>query len=70
MAREFSGMGHWYTCENGHPFTDDECGTPMQMARCLECGAAVGGRNHAPAEGVRRADDIEGLVRDVDQLGI
>ena len=23
----------------------------MQMARCPECGAAVGGSNYAPAEG-------------------
>jgi hypothetical protein len=70
MSREFSGTGHWYTCENDHPFTIGECGMPVQMARCPECGAAVGGSNHAPAQGVRRADEIEGLARDVGRIGI
>ncbi|KAK7755474.1 hypothetical protein SLS62_002403 [Diatrype stigma] len=70
MAREFSGTGHWYTCENGHPFTVGECGMPMQQARCPECGGPVGGSNHQPAEGVRRAEDIEELARGVRELGI
>ena len=26
MASEFSGTGHWYYCENNHPFTVGECG--------------------------------------------
>ncbi|KAF2858127.1 P-loop containing nucleoside triphosphate hydrolase protein [Piedraia hortae CBS 480.64] len=42
----------WYTCVNGHPFAVGECGMPMQLARCPECGASVGGTNHRPAEGV------------------
>ncbi|KAI0835276.1 hypothetical protein F5Y06DRAFT_289184 [Hypoxylon sp. FL0890] len=70
MAREFSGTGHWYFCQNGHPFTVGECGMPMQMARCPECGAPVGGANHAPAEGVRLAEDIENLARGVEGMGI
>jgi hypothetical protein len=70
MAREFSGTGHWYRCENGHPFTIGECGMAMQLARCPECGAAVGGQNHQSAAGVERADDIEQLARRVDNLGV
>ncbi|KAI2609251.1 hypothetical protein GGR54DRAFT_382142 [Hypoxylon sp. NC1633] len=70
MAREFSGTGHWYTCENGHPFTVGECGMPMQTARCPECGAPVGGSDHRPVEGVQRADDIEGLAHEVARMGI
>lgn len=59
MSKEFSGTGHWYKCANGHPFTVGECGMPMQTARCPQCGAPIGGRNHAPAAGVQRAEDIE-----------
>ncbi|KAI1103087.1 hypothetical protein F4804DRAFT_245949 [Jackrogersella minutella] len=70
MSREFSGTGHWYHCENGHPFTIGECGMPMQQARCPECGAAVGGAAHVPAQGVHRADDIENLARGVGGMGI
>ena len=32
----------------------------MQLARCPECGAAVGGQSHAMAEGVTRATHMEG----------
>lgn len=59
MAREFRGTGHWYTCQNGHLFTVGECGMPMQLARCPQCGANVGGQSHRPAAGVSRADDLE-----------
>ncbi|MCJ1286467.1 hypothetical protein MMC26_005812 [Xylographa opegraphella] len=59
MAQSFQGTGHWYYCANGHPFTVGECGMPMQTSRCPQCGATVGGANHRPADGVRRADDLE-----------
>ncbi|KAI0013665.1 hypothetical protein F4779DRAFT_625159 [Xylariaceae sp. FL0662B] len=68
MAAEFSGTGHWYTCENNHPFTVGECGMPMQLARCPECGAPVGGQSHRPAEGVRHATEVEELARDLGGL--
>ncbi|ORY69045.1 uncharacterized protein BCR38DRAFT_455826 [Pseudomassariella vexata] len=70
MAGEFLGTGHWYTCERGHPFTVGECGMPMEMAQCPECGAPVGGAHHTPAQGVRRADEIERLAQEVEQMGI
>lgn len=59
MALEFRGTGHWYYCENGHPFTIGECGMPMEIARCPQCGASVGGQGHQAVEGVRRAVDLE-----------
>lgn len=59
MSKEFSGTGHWYRCINGHPFTVGECGMPMQLALCPECGANVGGQSHRPTEGVTHANDIE-----------
>lgn len=33
---------------------------PMELARCPECGAQVGGQHHSPTAGVRRATDFEG----------
>lgn len=70
MASEFRGTGHWYLCERGHPFTVGECGMPMERARCPECGAPVGGQNHAPAEGVRQASEIEELAREVENMAL
>lgn len=61
MAKEFSGTGHWYRCLNGHSFTIGECGMAMELARCPECGAPVGGENHRPVEGVQHAHEIEQL---------
>ncbi|EWZ86614.1 hypothetical protein FOWG_10174 [Fusarium oxysporum f. sp. lycopersici MN25] len=51
--------GHWYHCVNGHPFAIGECGMPMEEARCSECGAPIGGRNHQAVDGVTRAEDME-----------
>ncbi|KAI9709048.1 MAG: hypothetical protein M1820_003494 [Bogoriella megaspora] len=59
MSREFVTTGHWYRCENGHPFTVGECGMPMELARCPECGAPVGGQSHQAAEGVQQVTDLE-----------
>ncbi|KAH8600108.1 hypothetical protein B0O99DRAFT_503550 [Bisporella sp. PMI_857] len=54
-----SHSGHWYNCVNGHPFAIGECGMPMELARCPECGAQVGGQNHTAVGGVTRAMDME-----------
>ncbi|KAI9097310.1 hypothetical protein DFS34DRAFT_593977 [Phlyctochytrium arcticum] len=54
MEVKFRGAGHWYRCENGHPFTVGECGLPMELAKCPECGAQVGGQRHQPVAGVTR----------------
>ncbi|BCS22020.1 uncharacterized protein APUU_30245A [Aspergillus puulaauensis] len=65
MAREFRGTGHWYYCENGHPFTIGECGGAMQLSTCPECGARVGGQHHQTAAGVTRASDLENGLREM-----
>lgn len=65
MQGEFSGTGHWYRCENGHPFTVGECGMPMEATRCPQCDAPIGGRNHRSAAGVQHARDIERDFGDV-----
>ncbi|KAL2862412.1 uncharacterized protein BJX67DRAFT_297384 [Aspergillus lucknowensis] len=66
MAQEFRGTGHWYYCENGHPFTIGECGGAMQVSRCPECGSPVGGQGHQTVEGVTRAGDLEERLRGLD----
>jgi len=59
MAGEVRGTGHWYTCENGHPFLVGECGMPMEQARCSACAAPIGGQDHQAVEGVQHANEIE-----------
>ncbi|KAE8358023.1 hypothetical protein BDV27DRAFT_169851 [Aspergillus caelatus] len=59
MAREFRGTGHWYRCENNHPFTIGDCGGAMEISTCPECGARVGGQHHRTLAGVTRADELE-----------
>ncbi|KAM0446917.1 hypothetical protein ACHAO4_009068 [Trichoderma viride] len=63
MSTEMLGTGHWYTCENNHPFTIGECGMPMELATCPDCNARIGGINHQAAEGTRHAAEIENLAR-------
>jgi len=70
MAGEFRGTGHWYNCENGHPFTIDRCGMPMELARCPECQAPVGGANHQLVEGVQPSDEMEQLAEGMGGMGI
>jgi len=41
MAHDFRGTGHWYYCENGHPFTIGECGMPMETSQCPQCGSPL-----------------------------
>ncbi|KAJ5709968.1 hypothetical protein N7493_009560 [Penicillium malachiteum] len=65
MAREFRSTGHWYYCENGHPFTIGECGGAMQLSKCPECGKPVGGQNHLTTAGVTHAHDLEQTLRDM-----
>ena len=59
MAHDFRGTGHWYYCENDHPFTIGECGMPMETSQCPQCGSPVGGRDHQAISGVRPATDLE-----------
>ncbi|KAM0549905.1 hypothetical protein ACHAPJ_009152 [Fusarium lateritium] len=54
-----TNSGHWYNCVNGHPFAIGECGMPMEVARCPECGAPIGGTQHMPVDGVTRAEEME-----------
>lgn len=38
--------GHWFKCQNGHPYIITECGGAMIEGECNECQMPIGGRNH------------------------
>ncbi|KAH7109262.1 hypothetical protein B0J11DRAFT_601729 [Dendryphion nanum] len=59
MSKELGrGIGQWYTCANGHPFSVGEYGLAMQVARCPQCGAPIGGLDHQLTQGAGRVEDI------------
>ncbi|XP_028841461.1 LOW QUALITY PROTEIN: E3 ubiquitin-protein ligase rnf213-alpha-like [Denticeps clupeoides] len=53
VAQQAMGHLHWYFCPNGHPCTIGECGQPMELSRCPDCRAEIGGVNHIPVTGFR-----------------
>ena len=40
-------------------FAIGECGMPMELARCPECAAPIGGQHHTLVEGATRATNME-----------
>lgn len=52
--------GHWYKCPNGHFYCIGECGGANGMGRCPDCGAAIGGQNHALTAGNQHAPEMDG----------
>ncbi|KAM6377190.1 E3 ubiquitin-protein ligase RNF213 [Pluvialis apricaria] len=61
QARSWEGVAslRWYTCQNGHPCAVGECGRPMEMSRCLDCGVQVGGEQHKPLPGFQEFQSYE-----------
>lgn len=53
-------QGHWLKCKNNHIYCITECGGPMQVAKCPECGVKIGGNNHAYVEGTSLASEMDG----------
>ncbi|XP_016095221.1 E3 ubiquitin-protein ligase rnf213-alpha-like isoform X1 [Sinocyclocheilus grahami] len=51
VAKQALGQLQWYFCPNGHPCTVGECGQPMEVGRCPDCHAPIGGINHNPVQG-------------------
>ena len=51
--------GHWFKCPNGHIYCIGECGGATQEAKCPECGAKIGGRNHRLTEGNQLAPEMD-----------
>ncbi|GBC01063.1 hypothetical protein RclHR1_04050006 [Rhizophagus clarus] len=61
MKTEFRGAGHWYECPNGHPYTIGECGGAMQMSRCPDCNAQIGGGHHELTSGNRLNSEFDSM---------
>uniref|UniRef100_A0A8V1AN22 RING-type E3 ubiquitin transferase n=1 Tax=Gallus gallus TaxID=9031 RepID=A0A8V1AN22_CHICK len=53
QARAWEGLANlrMYICPNGHPCTVGECGRPMEIGRCIECGLQVGGLKYKAVPG-------------------
>ncbi|XP_061715975.1 NFX1-type zinc finger-containing protein 1-like [Cydia pomonella] len=52
--------GHWYKCPNGHFYCIGECGGAMQLSKCPDCGAAIGGQRHTLTAGNQHAREMDG----------
>ncbi|PSN54493.1 hypothetical protein C0J52_05539 [Blattella germanica] len=51
--------GHWFKCPNGHFYIITECGGAMEVGRCNECGAQIGGEDHALLTTNRHASEMD-----------
>jgi hypothetical protein len=60
-AMDFS-KGHWYKCPNGHVYAIGECGGAVEESKCNECGAKIGGRNHALLNDNAVATEMDGAT--------
>lgn len=58
-AMNFS-RGHWFKCPNGHFYCIGDCGGAMQIAKCPECGAQIGGQSHRLLPGNTLAPEMDG----------
>lgn len=52
--------GRWFKCPNGHYYVIGECGGAMQVSTCNECGAKIGGQNHALLGDNQFAGEMDG----------
>jgi hypothetical protein len=48
---------HWYECVCGYQFMIGECGRPMEISKCPECGRDIGGRDHAATGNTKEQDE-------------
>ncbi|XP_023702624.1 NFX1-type zinc finger-containing protein 1 isoform X3 [Cryptotermes secundus] len=53
-------QGHWYKCPNGHIYVITECGGAMQIGKCNECGARIGGTSHSLLSDNSLAPEMDG----------
>ncbi|KAM4623618.1 E3 ubiquitin-protein ligase rnf213-beta [Polymixia lowei] len=58
LARE--GRMQMYFCTNGHACFVGECGKPVVLSKCVDCGAVVGGQSHNPVIGFKREEQRVG----------
>ncbi|NXK24287.1 RN213 ligase, partial [Arenaria interpres] len=51
--------GFFKACPNGHVCFIGECGLPMEMSSCIDCGVRIGGQNHKPVTGFQQFQSNE-----------
>jgi len=51
--------GHWFKCPNGHYYCIGECGGAMELAKCPECKAVIGGKSHQLTTGNVHAPEMD-----------
>jgi len=64
-ALNFAHAGHYYNCPNGHTFVITECGGAMEVARCPECNATIGGTSHRLEQSNSRSLEFEALAQQI-----
>ncbi|KAJ7163577.1 hypothetical protein C8R43DRAFT_1171786, partial [Mycena crocata] len=67
-ALNFSHVGHFYTCPNGHVYVIGECGGATVRSRCPECGSTIGGANHMLDSTNAHATGFEDMAREAGAL--
>ena len=55
--------GQWYQCPNGHPYVIGECGGAMELSKCNECQATIGGVSHSLVGNNSQASQFAGQSR-------
>ncbi|MBN3307566.1 RN213 ligase, partial [Amia calva] len=58
-----------YVCANGHVSFVGECGRPVAVGRCPDCGVCVGGSNHNPVPGFTKTQSVTDTTRTGHVLG-
>jgi len=53
--------GNWNKCPNGHYYAIGECGGAMEVSRCPDCKAQIGGNSHVLIEGNSFASELGGV---------
>lgn len=53
-------QGHWFKCPNGHLYVIADCGGAMEVSKCNECGAKIGGTNHQLLADNVHSGDMDG----------
>ena len=61
-ANGVSPRGAFRECSCGYIYAIGECGQPMVIGRCPECGTRIGGRDHQDVVGVRHTNVIDGTL--------
>ncbi|GLD63194.1 E3 ubiquitin-protein ligase rnf213-beta-like protein [Lates japonicus] len=58
-----------YTCPNGHVCFVGECGKPVVVSQCPDCGLQIGGLNHNPVSGFTQKTESRDQTRTGHVLG-